>query len=340
MLLDKAKAVRPKDQEDFDRTVGDLTVTGAVRVWEIGVLAALLGLNNAFENPARQSFMLEMVGPEHLRNAVTLNSVLVNAGRAVGPAVAGVLIETAGVGWCFVLDALSYVVVLATLASLDPATLHRSAPVPRARGQLREGLSYVAATPGLLVPLLMMGLVGMLTYEFQVALPLVARFTFHGGATAYGLMTASMGVGAVVGGLAAAGRRSRGPRALSRSALVFGVVVAAAAAAPLLWVEVVVLAAVGAASVTFLSLGNTTLQLTADPRMRGRVMALWSVAFLGSTPVGGPVIGAVGEHVGPRAALAVGAAAALLAGVLGLVAARRLRDRPAVTAPEPALAAA
>jgi MFS family permease len=173
--------------------LGVLTIAGVERVWEIGVLAALLGLNNAFENPARQSFMLEMVGPEHLRNAVSLNSVLVNVARTIGPAFAGVLIATVGEGVCFLANAASFVAVVVSLVTMDRSELTPTPPTPRARGQLREGLRYVRRTGELAVPLLMMAAVGCLTYEFQVSLPAMASRALHAGATGYGFMTAAMG---------------------------------------------------------------------------------------------------------------------------------------------------
>ena len=163
--------------------LGLLTVTGAVRVWEIGILAALLGLNNAFENPARQSFMMELVGAEHLRNAVSLNSVLVNVARAIGPAVAGILIATVGEGVCFLVNAGSFVAVVLSLSTMDGAQLATVTPTRRARGQLREGLRYVRSTPTLAIPLVMMGIAGCLTYEFQVSLPVMADRGLRVGAT-------------------------------------------------------------------------------------------------------------------------------------------------------------
>lgn len=303
--------------------LGLLTVTHTVTLWQVYLLAFLLGMNNCFENPARQAFVLEMVGPADLRNAVSLNSVLVNAARAVGPAVAGIVIAAGGLGICFLLNALSFVAVVVSLVRLDVAALCPSPPVRRSPGQLREGLGYVGRTPELLVPLLMMALVGALAYEFQVVLPVLARETFGGGAEVYGFMTAAMGAGAVVGGLYVAARGRTGVRALSTSATVFGVLIAAAAFAPVLWLELVALAFVGAASVGFMATGNSTLQLGADPRMRGRVMALWSVAFLGSTPIGGPIAGFVAEEFGGRAALAMGAASCLVAAGLALLVVRR-----------------
>ena len=305
--------------------LGLLTVTGAVELWHVYLLAFLLGLNNCFENPARQAFVLEMVGPDVLRNAVSLNSVLVNAARAVGPAIAGIVIAAGGLGVCFLLNAVSFVAVVLSLIRLDVDALRPSPPATRAPGQLREGLRYVAGTPTLLIPLLMMALVGCLAYEFQVVLPVLAQDSFGGDASVYGFMTAAMGVGAVVGGLFVAARGRTGLPALIGTSMVFGVVIAAAALAPTLWLELFALLLVGAGSVAFLSIGNSTLQLEAEPHMRGRVMALWSVAFLGSTPIGGPIAGAVSQHLGARVGLLMGAVTCVVAGLLGLLVIRRQR---------------
>ncbi|HET9074357.1 MAG TPA: MFS transporter [Solirubrobacteraceae bacterium] len=299
-----------------------LTLAGVVTVAEIGMLAVLLGLNNAFENPARQSFMLEMVGPEHLRNAVSLNSTLVNVARVVGPGIGGVLIATAGSGICFALNALSFVAVVASLLRLDASALAPATPTTRARGQLREGIAYVRRTPGLFIPLLMMALVGCLTYEFQVSLPYMASRGLNAGSSGFGFMTASMGVGAVVGGLALASRGRTGIPILIAGASAFGVAMSLAALAPDLAVELVALAFVGASSVVFMSAGNATLQLRAEPQMRGRVMSLWFVAFQGSTPIGGPVVGAVMAGFGPRAGLGLGALTCFVVAAAGLAAVR------------------
>ena len=307
--------------------LGLLTITGSVQIWEIGVLAVILGLNNAFENPARQSFVLEMVGPDTLRNAVSLNSVQVNVARAVGPAVAGLLIATVGTGECFLINAASFVAVVGSLVSMERSTLHPTPPAPRAAGQLREGLRYARATPEIIVPLLMMTLVGTLAYEFQVSLPVMARHTLHAGAEGYGFMTAAMGVGAIVGGLVVAARGRTGLRPVTIAVAAFAVALALAALAPTLPVELVALALVGAASVSFMSSGNSTLQLASDPAMRGRVMALWFVALQGTTPIGGPLIGAIISLAGARTGLGVGALACLLAAGLGFAARRRLRRR-------------
>jgi MFS family permease len=303
--------------------LGLLTITGVVRVWEIGLLAAVLGANNAFENPARQSFMLEMVGPAHLRNAVSLNSVLVNVARTLGPALAGVLIATVGEGLCFLLNAVSFVAVIASLMTLDRAALEPSPPAARAPGQLREGLRYVRRTPELAIPLLMMALVGTFAYEFQVTLPVMARQGLHAGATGYGFMTASMGAGAVLGGLVVAALGRTGLRPLAVAAGAFGAAVALAALAPSLPVESLALVLAGWASISFMATGNSTLQLTAAPSMRGRVMSLWFVAFQGSTPIGGPLVGWLMAQAGARAGLGAGAATCVLVALAGAVALRR-----------------
>jgi len=319
--------------------LGVLTVTGTVRLWEIGVLAALLGFNNAFENPARQSFMLELVGAEHLRNAVSLNSVLVNGARAIGPAIAGILIATVGDGVCFLVNAGSFVAVVASLTTMDRTALNPSRPMPRARGQLREGLRYVRSTPELAVPLLMMGVAGCLTYEFQVSLPVMADRGLNAGATGFGFMTASMGLGAVFGGLLVAARGKTGLRPLVLAAGGFAVALAMATTAPTLGFELVALALAGAASIAFMSTGNSTLQLNAAPGMRGRVMSLWFVAFQGSTPIGGPLVGGVMALLGPRAGLGLGAVTVLLVAFGGLLALRRRRSPRAARADKTVLGA-
>ena len=325
--------------------LGLLTVTGLVRVWEIGILAAILGLNNAFENPARQSFMLELVGGEHLRNAVSLNSVLVNVARTIGPAVAGILIATVGDGVCFLANAASFVAVVASLVMMDVTALRPSKPAPRTPGQVREGFRYIRATPELAVPLLMMAAVGCLTYEFQVSLPVMASRGLHAGATGFGFMTASMGVGAVAGGLLVAARGKTGLRPLVVAASLFGLAVGLAALAPSLGLELASLAFAGSASISFMATGNSTLQLNAAPSMRGRVMSLWFVAFQGSTPIGGPIIGWVMEVAGARAGLGLGAITCIVVALAGMAAMRRLplgaqTARLAARAAEPATASA
>jgi MFS family permease len=314
--------------------LGLLTVTGAVRLWEIAVLAVLLGLNNAFENPARQSFVLEMVGSAHLRNAVSLNSVLVNVARSIGPAVAGVMIATVGNGVCFLANAASFAAVVGSLVTMDAATLHPSPPTVRGPGQLREGLRYVRRTPELAIPLVMMALAGTLAYEFQVSLPVMAKEALHTGPAGFGFMTAAMGIGAVGGGLLVAARGHIGLPTLTLAAAAFAGALLLATIAPTLPIELAALVLAGWASVSFMSTGNSTLQLTAEPSMRGRVMSLWFVAFQGSTPIGGPVVGWAMGVAGARAGLGIGALTCLFVALVGLLTLRRgswrRSPRPAV----------
>ncbi|MEU5841209.1 MFS transporter [Rhodococcus sp. NPDC047139] len=308
--------------------LGLLVVTDTIALWHVYVLAVILGLNQCFENPARQSFMLELVGPEDLRNAVSLQSVLASCSRMIGPAVAGVVIAAGGLGVCFLLNAASFVAVVTSLLRLDVSRLQRSPAAARAKGQLREGFAYIRRTSDLAVPLLMMALVGCLAFEFQVVLPVLADQTFEAGAGAYGFLTAAMGAGSVVGGLAVATWGRTGTRPLIVTSLAFGIAMAVAAAAPNLTTLIVLMVIVGALSVTFTSTTNSSLQLAAAPTMRGRVMALWSVAFLGSTAIGGPVAGWVSEQWGGRAGLLLGAAACVVAALMGVFALRRRSTTP------------
>ena len=297
--------------------LGLLTVFGVIRFWEICALALLLGLNSSFEVPTRQSFILEMVGRDSVRNAVSLNSVIVNAARAIGPAIAGVLIAVVGEGICFLINVGSFVTVIFSLVSMDASLLLPSEPAQRARGQLREGLAYVRRTPELALPLVMMAMIGTLTYEFPVSLPVLAKHTFGLGSAGYGFMTAAMGLGAAMGGLVTAARGRTGLRAAVLAAGAFGICVTAAALAPSVSLELLALVLVGAGSVSFVSVGNSTLQLGADPSMRGRVMSLWSVAFQGSTAIGGPIVGGIIAVAGARAGLLVGSATCFVAVAVG-----------------------
>jgi len=299
-----------------------LSLTHSVTYLEVAGLAVVLGLNNSFENPSRQAFVLEMVGAGQVRNAVSLNSTMNNVARAVGPAVAGTLIATVGEGWCFALNSLSFVAVVGSLVAMDRSALMPSTVSVRAKRQVREGVAYVRATPGLAIPLVMMGIVGMLAYEFQVTLPVMASRGLHAGSAGFGFMTATMGIGAVVGGLYVAGRGKTGLRPLVLAASGFTVAMAMATLAPALAIELIALAFVGAASVMFMSTGNSTLQLTSEPEMRGRVMSLWFVAFQGSTPIGGPIVGLVMGEFGARAGLGLGAVTVGLVALGGLAALR------------------
>ncbi len=304
--------------------LGVLVVTGLIRIWMVYLLAASFGLTTTLDNPTRQSFVLELVGRESVRNAVTLNSTEINLTRVIGPAIAGSLIAGIGLAPCFFINAASFIAVLICLFLMRGEELYRAEPVKRLRGQLRQGFGYVRRTPLLKHTLIMMAIVGTLTYEFQVSLPLVARFTFHGSAGSYALLTSAMGLGAVLGGLATAGRRKIAVRGLIGAAFAFGVAVLLASLSPELPVALLAMVLVGACSIGFTSLSNSILQLESPPAMRSRIMSLWTVAFLGSTPIGSPVIGWVGEHSGPRWALAVGGIAAVVAGAYGLYSLRKL----------------
>ncbi len=303
--------------------LGLLSVFGIVRLWEICVLAVVLGLNNTFEMPARQAFVREMVGKDELRNAITLNSVTANAARAVGPAIAGVLIATAGVGWCFLANAASFVAVVVSLIVMDRAALAPSRPERRARGQLRAGLAYAMGTTEIAVPLVMMAVVGTLAYEFQVTLPVLARGTFHGGSEAFGFMTAAMGVGAVVGGLVTAARGRTGLRPMLIACAGFGLAMLLCALSPALPIAYLALLLVGWGSVSFIAIGNSTIQLSSAPNMRGRAIALWQVAFQGTTPIGGPFIGWIIAATGARSGLMVGALSCGVAIAAGAAIGRR-----------------
>lgn len=286
-------------------------------------LTLSLGLINAFDQPARLSFVREMVAAEEVRNAVSLNAVLMNAARSIGPGIGGVLIATSGVAACFLANAVSFLAAIIAYLSMNRALLHRGTPTPRAPRQLRDGFSYVRRTPVLLVPLTMMAIIGTLTFEFAVTLPALATQTFDGDASSIGLLTSAMGVGAIVGGLTSATQTRVSPGTLVGSALGFSIGVLLTAIAPNIALASLALVIVGIASAWFMAAGNTTLQLHSNPQMRGRVMALWSVAFIGSTPIGGPIVGFIAEQANARWALGVGAVAAAVAALIGVLARRQ-----------------
>jgi MFS family permease len=290
-----------------------LTVNGSVEIWMVYALVLVRGAVNAVDNPARQSFVIEMVGPERVVNAVALNSVTIHTARILGPALAGGVIALLGVGPCFLFNAISFAAMLAALRAMDPSQLRTPEVATREPGQLRGALRYVARTPGLRIPLGMMALVGTLSFNFQVLLPLLARFTWHGTASLYTALAVAMGVGSVAGALAAGARGRVGPRLLVAAAAAFGVAELLVAAAPTVELQLLALVPLGAVSVTFAAGINSAMQLAVDPLMRGRVMALYSVVFLGSTPIGAPLVGWIAEIAGPRAGLLLGAAAALAA---------------------------
>jgi MFS family permease len=297
--------------------LGVSVLTGSIRLWQVVVLAVLFGIFSAVDNPARQAFVQEVVGHDLVRNAVTLNTTVVNVARVIGPTVAAVLAGTVGLGWCFVVNAVSFGFVIASLLSLDTGHLHPVPPVPRRRGQLRDGLRYGARVPAIARPLLMMALIGAFTFEFEVSLPLLAEKTFHGGATSYSWLIGALGAGAVAGGLYAARSARTGVARLTKAALGFGIAIALLAAAPTFPTAVAACVLVGVATVIFLTTGNATIQLASEPDYRGRVTALWSMALVGTTPIGSPIVGALSDVASPRYALGLGAAACLAAAIIG-----------------------
>jgi MFS family permease len=306
-----------------------VTVGGVVAPWMVFALVFVRGTINAVDNPARQSFAIEMVGADRLVNAVSLNSVIINSARLLGPVLAGLLIATAGVEPCFALNALSFAAMVLALRRMEPAQLNTPPRAERQRGAVRAGLRYVRATPELAVPLALMALVGTLGLNFQVILPLLARFSFAGGPSTYATLVSAMGVGSVIGALLTGARGRTDGHLIAGAALAFGMLALLAALMPSLALEVPVLALLGASAVTFAASINSSLQLSVEPQMRGRVMALYSVVFLGSTPIGGPLAGWLSQTYDPRVALLLAAAAGLAAACVGHISFARLRERAA-----------
>jgi MFS family permease len=277
-----------------------------------------LGLITAVDNPTRQTFIVELVGDENFTNAVTLNSTEFNLARVIGPTIAGFLIATLGIAACFVFNGLSYIAVIIGIFMMRQKELHLTETVKETKGQLMEGFRYIWRTAVLRDTLIMMAIIGTLTFEFQVILPLIAQFTFKGDAGTYAAMSAAMGLGSMIGALFTAQKSGSDPKNLIKTAFLFGLVILVCAAMPTLPLIILALVLVGIFSINFTILGNVTLQMESEPKMRGRVMALWSVAFIGTTPIGGPIIGWVGENIGPRFGLVVGGSAAILASLFGL----------------------
>jgi predicted MFS family arabinose efflux permease len=305
-----------------------LDLTGAVQLWHVFALAFGLGIASAIDVPVRQSFVVEVVGPDDLPNAVSLNSATFNSARIVGPAVAGVAIASVGTGWVFAANALSYLAVLAGLAAMRTADLRPSDRVAKGKGQLREGLAYVRSRPELLVPLLLVAVVGTIGLNFQLTLALVSKEVFDRGPASYGLLSAMLALGSLLGALGSA-RRSGPPRQqrLFLSALAFAVLELAVGLAPTFAVMAVLLVPTGIAVLTFTTTANATLQLGSAPHMRGRVMSLYVLVFLGGTPVGAPIVGAVAQVLGPRAALVLCGTTTLLAVLAAAAWTLRVRAR-------------
>lgn len=314
--------------------MGLLVLTGSDSLPLIYALSLVFGIITAVDNPVRRAFVVELVAEQHVPNAIGLNSALMTGSRIVGPAVAGVLIAGVGVAWCFLVNALSYVAVLAGLARMDAAGFGPAARAERARGQLREGFRYVWRTPELRLPLLLVGVAATLAFNYPVLLPLLAERSLGGGASTFGLLYSTMSVGSLAGALVIARRTHVDGPWLARGALAYGAALVVLASAPTLPLAVAATVPVGITGVMLLSGANTALQLHAAPAMRGRVNALFAMFFLGSTPLGGPAAGWVAEHFGARAGLALGAVATMLAGAAALAVLRRRATTAEVPAPE------
>lgn len=317
-----------------------LVLTGVVQLWMVFLLAFAMGTGTAIEMPTRQAFVGELVGPELLPNAVALNSATFNGGRVFGPALGGLLVLVVGTGWCFAINAVSFSAVVIGLLAMRVSELRPVARPPRARGQIREGLRYAWAAPPLRSTLVLVAIVGTFTLNWTVVLPLLAKETFGGDAGLVGLFSAILGVGALVASFVVARATAPTRRRLVVAATGLGVAELLLALAPGLGFAVVALALTGFTFMAVMLTANSTLQLNSEPMRRGRVMALYTLLFAGSTPIGGPLVGWICEHLGPRWGVAIGGLAALAA-ALAVTAAYRSAERrcPAVDAPVAALAA-
>jgi MFS family permease len=293
--------------------LGILTVTGLVQLWHVYVFAFLFGSAAAFDAPVRQIFVAELVGEEDLHNAVALNSTSFNAGRMIGPAVSGVVIAAIGTGWAFLINAASFVAVLISLAFLRVAGLHPNVRAAHVRGSFTEGFRYVWGRPDLRVILVMLFLIGTFGLNFSIFTSTMAVSVFHADARGYGLLLSIMAIGTVAGALLSAGRSKPRFGLVLIGAGVFGLGCTLAAIAPTYWFFAGALVIIGAAALTFTNTTNSLMQLSTEPVLRGRVMALRVGIALGGTPIGAPIVGFVANHFGPRWALGVGAASGFAA---------------------------
>jgi MFS family permease len=298
--------------------LGALTVTHLVTLWEVYLFAFLFGCVSAFDAPARQVFVNELVGEEHLSNAVGLNSTSFNAGRMIGPAVAGLTIAALGTGWAFVLNGLSFVAVLISLYFLRQHELHTQERVEKARGGVLEGFKYVWGRPDLRAACIMLAFIGTFGFNFAIFISTMAVSVFRAGASRYGFLSSMMAVGTVSGALLAAGREKATFMLLIYGSAVFGVGCALAALAPNYWVFAILLVIVGMAALTFANSSNSLMQLATEPAMRGRVMAIRLAIALGGTPVGAPIVGWVADTWGPRWSIGCAAASGIVATIVGV----------------------
>jgi MFS family permease len=297
-------------------------------VWMIYVIAGFGGLATAFDNPARRSFVVEMVPEDQITNAVSLNSALMTGSRIIGPALGGLLVATVGFGWAFLLDGVSYLAVLAGLHMIDPSKVRPAPVTPRGKGQVRAGFAYAWSIAELRVPLIMMTVIGTLAFNFQTVLPLFAVRDLNGKEITFSLLMSVVSVGSLVGALRSARRTNISVHTVSLAAAGFGASMLALAIAPNQPVAFAVGVVMGFTSISFMTASTAIVQLRADPMMRGRILALQAMVFLGSTPIGGPILGAICERFGARYGLAVGALATLGAAGYGLLVVRRDRALP------------
>jgi MFS family permease len=300
-----------------------LTLSGHVQVWHVYLAAFAVGLATVVDNPARQSFVSEMVGPEQLQNAVSLNSANFQSARLIGPAVAGLMITGVGTGWAFLANGLSFVAPIAGLLLMRARELHVVERTPRAKGQLREGLRYVAGRPDLIWPIVLVGFIGTFGFNFPVWLSAYAEDVFHAGAGGYSLFNTLMAIGSLAGALLAARRGTARLRVMAGAALAFGALEIVAALTPSYWLFALLMVPIGIFGLTVNVTTNTAVQMGTDPAMRGRVMSLFMMVFVGGTPLGAPVIGWITDTYGPRVGFALGGAVSALAAVtVGLILAR------------------
>lgn len=308
--------------------LGILKLTGVVQLWQVYIFALLLGCVAAFDAPARQTFVSELVPQLHLSNAVALNSTSFNLARLVGPAVAGLLIAAVGTGWVFLINAASYVAVLISIRMLRVEELHRPERIEKAKEKLMDGFRYVGQRADILCVLVMFGLIGTLGINFPIFISTMAVGVFHAGAGEFGALTSMMAIGSVGGALLAARRERPRFTFLIVGATMFGVGLALAALMPSYALFSAMLVLVGLSAQTFTATANGAVQLWTTEHMRGRVMAILLAVALGGTPFGAPLVGWVADHFGPRAALGLGAVSGFGAALVGLLYLARQRARP------------